>query len=88
MSNVYIKNYFGNNIIKAELKEILSDSEILIYRNGSYKVVGKCFETSEEQYNIQIEELFNMSYNSIIDICILNNIDIKDMYEYIGRKII
>lgn len=85
MSNVYIKNYFGNRIFEAELKEVLSDTQSLVMYNGKYIIIDNEEIVSREKYEEQMYINIKEAYDEVIDICRKKMISFKELVNYNTR---
>lgn len=85
MSNVYIKNYFGNRIFEAELKEVLSDTQSLVMYDGKYIIIDNEEIFSREKYEEQMYINIKEAYDEVIDICRKKMISFKELVNYNTR---
>ena len=85
MSNVYIKNYFGNRIFEAELKEVLSDTQSLVMYDGKYIIIDNEEIVSREKYEEQMYINIKEAYDEVIDICRKKMISFKELVNYNTR---
>lgn len=85
MSNIYILSYFGNRILEAELKEVLSDTQSLVICDGKYIIIDNKEIVSKEKYEEQMYINTKEAYNEVIDICIKKMISFEELVNYHTR---